>query len=124
MRLRSSTLASALDSNPIPTMNNETQQENSNEAHALYSGTLGAFLESNEYNNHVNDPRTLDNNETLQRAADWLAENNPYLHPFMNLLSSDNSLHTLNDPFPKDHHHWPSWSYLQLEKLRHHQNTQ
>ena len=22
------------------------------------------------------------------------------------------------------HHHWPSWSYLQLEKLRHHQNTQ
>ena len=22
------------------------------------------------------------------------------------------------------HYHWPSWSYLQLEKLRHHQNTQ
>jgi hypothetical protein len=31
MRLRSSTLASALDSNPIPTMNNETQQEISDE---------------------------------------------------------------------------------------------
>ncbi|EXX65813.1 hypothetical protein RirG_129710 [Rhizophagus irregularis DAOM 197198w] len=38
-------------------------------AHALYSGTLGAFLESNEDNNRVNDVRTLDNDKTLQRAA-------------------------------------------------------
>lgn len=28
------------------------------------------------------------------------------------------------DPRWRLHHHWPSWSYLQLEKLRHHQNTQ
>src|SRR5581483_10815695 len=28
------------------------------------------------------------------------------------------------DPRWRLHHYWPSWSYLQLEKLRHHQNTQ
>ncbi|PKY55820.1 hypothetical protein RhiirA4_475561 [Rhizophagus irregularis] len=201
-------------------------------AHALYSGTLGAFLESNEDNNDVG---TFDHDETLRRAAAWLAENNPYLRPFTNLLTSDDEPHTLHDPFPRArhllndtdappvnsrdivvpnydfpsevydedfhysrliagfvrdsdnlripistydpnlepllfpdiftdrkghyhdlenysdsvdntrtetygkyiklrlmnidprwrlHHHWPSWSYLQLEKLRHHQNTQ
>ncbi|RGB26344.1 hypothetical protein C1646_770536, partial [Rhizophagus diaphanus] len=75
-----------------------------NIAHALYSGTLEAFLKSNKDNNRINNPRTLNNNETLRRAAAWLAENNPYLRPFMNLLSSDNTLHTLNDPFPRVSH--------------------
>ena len=28
------------------------------------------------------------------------------------------------DPRWRLHHHWPSWLYLQLEKLRHYQNTQ
>jgi len=28
------------------------------------------------------------------------------------------------DPRWRLHHYWPSWSYLQLENLRHHQNTQ
>lgn len=33
-----------------------------------------------------------------------MAENNPYIRPFTNLLSSDNTLHTLNDPFPRTSH--------------------
>ncbi|CAB4446007.1 unnamed protein product [Rhizophagus irregularis] len=86
----------------IPTC--ESCKKPSTRAHALYSGTLGAFLESNEDNNRVNNVRTLDNDETLRRAAAWLAENNPYLRPFTNLLSSDNTLHTLNDPFPRASH--------------------
>ena len=199
-------------------------------AHALYSGTLGAFLDppENHDTNNIHD-------ETLRRAADWLAQNNPYLRPFTNILTSNRDNLALNDPFPRAthaqtdtdpptvntrdivvpnydfpnevhdedfhytrlmagfireaetlrlpistydpnleplifpdlftdgrghfhdltnqnrfsdetrdetygkyiklrlmnidprwrlHHHWPSWSYLQLEKLRHHQNTQ
>jgi len=201
-------------------------------AHALYSGTLGAFLEQTEdHNTNSNSPH----DQTLRRAATWLAENNPYLHPYANILSSPNGYQNQDGPFPRArhiptdshapptnsrdiiipnydlpdeihnedfhytrlmagfiqendnlripistydpnlepllfpdlftdgkghfhdtltqstsnneirvetygkyiklrlmnvdprwrlHHHWPSWSYLQLEKLRHHQNTQ
>ncbi|CAB4437019.1 unnamed protein product [Rhizophagus irregularis] len=66
-------------------------------AHALYSGTLGAFLDSNE-------ERPTDNgasyDETLRRAAAWLAVNNPYLRPFTNILTSTCDTHVLTDPFP------------------------
>ncbi len=203
-------------------------------AHALYSGTLGAFLEPN--NDNLDDRSTHNpiNNPILKRAATWLTQNNPYLYPFANMISYreqqnrfdpfPRASHIPNDPnappvnqrdlvvpnidFPDEihnedfhytrlmagflqesetlripistydpnlepllfpdlftdgkghfhdvsnrstpnnetraetygkyiklrlmnydprwrlHHHWPSWSYLQLEKLRHHQNTQ
>ena len=197
-------------------------------AHALYSGVLGAFLEPNENTSVSNENRDSTHDEILQRAAAWLAENNPYLRPFTNILSSNRESQVLNNPFPSAthlqtdtnappanqhdivvpnydfpsevhdedfhysrlmagfvqenenlripisthdpnlepllfpdlftdgrghyhdphdertetygkyiklrlmnidprwrlHRHWPSWSYLQLEKLRHHQNTQ
>uniref|UniRef100_U9URS6 Uncharacterized protein n=2 Tax=Rhizophagus irregularis TaxID=588596 RepID=U9URS6_RHIID len=172
-------------------------------AHALYSGTLGAFLESNEDNNRVNDVRTLDNDKTLQRAAayhvptdtnapfansrdivvlnydfpsevhdedfhysrlmagfvqdsetlripistydpnlepllfpDLFTDGKNHYHDLKNQSDSINNtrvetygkyikLRLMNiDPRWRLHHYWPSWSYLQLEKLRHHQNTQ
>ncbi|GET03473.1 AAA family ATPase [Rhizophagus clarus] len=203
-------------------------------AHALYSGALGAFLESNETPDDVNQNEYSPYDEPLRRAAAWLSQNNPYLRSFTNILSNG-EVQMLNDPFPiathlrtdtsappvnthdivvpnydflnevhdedfhysrlmagfvqesetlrlpistndpnlepllfpdifpdgrghyrdvlnlsnpndktqdvtygqyikshltnidarwRLHHHWPSWSYLQLEKLRHHQNTQ
>jgi hypothetical protein len=205
-------------------------------AHALYSGTLGAFLEPNNDNHNNNTSEELIHDETLRHAATWLSRNNPYLRPFTHILSSQFSGdRNRNDPFPSAthiqsdtqappvnpcdiivpnydfpdevhnedfhytrlmagfvqesdnlripipihdpnlepllfpdiftdgrghfhdtlerqqqgnetrdetygkyiklrlmnfdprwrlHHHWPAWSYLQLEKLRHHQNTQ
>ncbi|CAG8557423.1 21454_t:CDS:2, partial [Gigaspora rosea] len=47
-------------------------------AHALYSGILDAFLEQDNCNNtNLNQDPITDLN--LQRAATWLAQNNPYL---------------------------------------------
>jgi len=76
-------------------------------AHALYSGILGAFLEPNEgngVNNNRSESSTHD--ETIQRAAAWLAQNNPYLRPFANILSSTEhpNHQILNDPFPRARH--------------------
>ncbi|CAG8824221.1 6673_t:CDS:2, partial [Cetraspora pellucida] len=171
---------------------------------ALYSETLGAFLEPENNNNSINNSNY---NQALQRAANWLSENNlqtnneippinsheiivpnydfldeihnkdfhytrlmagfvqesdtlrlpiathdPNLEPllFPNLftdgkghfhdISNQSTLEneTRDETYGKYiklrltnidsrwrlHNHWPSWSYLQLEKLRHHQNTQ
>ena len=57
-------------------------------AHALYTGTLRAFLEPNDgsnNSNNVNDDHLHD--EILRRAASWLAQHNPYLQPFADILS-------------------------------------
>ncbi|CAG8786819.1 10580_t:CDS:2 [Cetraspora pellucida] len=64
---------------------------------ALYSETLGAFLEPENNNNSVNNSNY---NQALQRAANWLSENNLYLHPFSNLLLQQNR----NGPFPIAQH--------------------
>ncbi|CAG8828546.1 4324_t:CDS:2, partial [Gigaspora margarita] len=63
---------------------------------ALYSGTLGAFLDPDNNNNLVNNSNY---NQTLQCAANWLSENNPYLRPFSSLL-----LQNQNGPFPIAQH--------------------
>ncbi|CAG8750186.1 22749_t:CDS:2, partial [Gigaspora rosea] len=56
-------------------------------AHALYAGSLDAFLEPNNNNNTNNNLYDTQNyNSIMQRAANWLAENNPYLHPFTALI--------------------------------------
>ncbi|GBB97610.1 hypothetical protein RclHR1_30110001 [Rhizophagus clarus] len=139
----------------------------------LYSGMLGAFLESSDIinnNNHWFHP-------TLIQGSNWLKDNNPYLKSFnmhlenqeqnINLpfpiathfkeenipiirsgfARTDNNLSlpiSLNDPnlkallFPdlypdgKETYQdlvnqvidFKSWSYLQLEKYRNHQNNQ
>src|SRR5438045_3375699 len=72
-------------------------------AHALYSGILGAFLEQNDDNsdNTNNDPI---HDETLRRAAAWLAQNNPYLRPFANMLSSHDGSQNRDGPFPRARH--------------------
>ncbi|CAB4423413.1 unnamed protein product [Rhizophagus irregularis] len=70
-------------------------------AHALYSGSLGAFLDSNE-EQRTDNGASYD--ETLRRAAAWLSVNNPYLRPFTNILTSTRDTHTLPDPFPIARH--------------------
>ncbi|CAG8657780.1 1983_t:CDS:2, partial [Gigaspora rosea] len=69
-------------------------------AHALYSGSLGAFLEPNNNNNTINNQYDAQTYSTLQCATNWLADNNPYLRPFTTL----NPQHNLNDPFPRAKH--------------------
>src|SRR6266498_2312389 len=67
-------------------------------AHALYSGILGTFLETEYYNNSLNTQNPSDNpihNQTLKRAATWLSCNNPYLRLFTNILSSYNEHHQI-----------------------------
>ncbi|PKY50137.1 hypothetical protein RhiirA4_406162 [Rhizophagus irregularis] len=67
-------------------------------AHALYSGILGAFLEpNNNITNNIPDRSTHD--ITIQRAAAWLAQNNPYLRPYTNMLSIRQNQES-NNPFP------------------------
>ncbi|PKY32438.1 hypothetical protein RhiirB3_450614 [Rhizophagus irregularis] len=66
-------------------------------AHALYSGSLGAFLDLKE-GQPTGNGASYD--ETLRRAAAWLAVNNPYLRPFTNILTSTRHTHVLTDPFP------------------------
>ncbi|RHZ77740.1 hypothetical protein Glove_173g25 [Diversispora epigaea] len=68
-------------------------------AHALYSGIIGAFLELTNNNSTSNES----NDETLQRAATWLARNNIYLQPYTNILLSCHNLN-LNNPFPQAEH--------------------
>ncbi|RGB28798.1 hypothetical protein C1646_796503 [Rhizophagus diaphanus] len=67
-------------------------------AYALYSDSLGAFLDSNEYQ-YTDNGSSYD--ETLHRVAAWLASNNPYLRPFTNILTSTRDTPPiLFDPFP------------------------
>ncbi|CAG8691410.1 21521_t:CDS:2, partial [Gigaspora rosea] len=56
----------------------------------------------NNTNNSVTD--SIYNNETLYCAANWLAQNNPYLHSLANNLSSNERIHEVNDPFPRATH--------------------
>ncbi|CAG8789808.1 12841_t:CDS:2, partial [Gigaspora rosea] len=44
-------------------------------AHALYLGSLSAFLEPNNNNNTINNQYDAQTYSTLQRAANWLANN-------------------------------------------------
>jgi hypothetical protein len=73
-------------------------------AHELYSGTLGTFLELN-HNDDNNDKYLVYpiHDETLRRAAAWLAHNNPYLRPFADILFS-NRRRNVNGPFPMARH--------------------
>ncbi|CAG8846398.1 4034_t:CDS:1, partial [Gigaspora margarita] len=72
----------------------------------LYSGTLDAFLDPDNNNNSVNNSNY---NQTLQRAANWLSENNPYLRPFSSLL-----LQNQNGPFPIAQHSQPNNEILPI----------
>lgn len=68
-----------LNSNPYSEYRNLTGTMNYSRnirAHALYSRILGAFLEpNNNITNNIPDRSTHD--VTIQRAAAWLAQNNP-----------------------------------------------
>jgi len=69
-------------------------------AHALYSGIVGAFLEPNTNNDITNTNNNTDLDETLQRAAEWLIQNNPYLRSYTNTSLLQNQ----NNPFPRASH--------------------
>ncbi|CAG8534981.1 12162_t:CDS:2 [Rhizophagus irregularis] len=72
-------------------------------AHALYSGILGAFLEPSENGGNNNMTHHLTRDETLQQAATWLSQNNPYLRPYASMISSlQNQIS--NGPFPTARH--------------------
>ncbi|CAG8558505.1 12507_t:CDS:1 [Ambispora leptoticha] len=67
---------------------------------------------------------------------DLFTDDKEHFHDILNQLQSNNEMRIetyekyikqrlMNiDPRWRLHHYWPSWSYLQLEKLRYHQNMQ
>ena len=95
------------NSNPYSKYRSLTGQMNYShniKAHTLYSGALEAFLESNKDRDPSDQDRHSSHDDTLRRAASWLSENNPYLRPFANFLSSNRDHQALNDPFPTARH--------------------
>ncbi|RHZ81307.1 hypothetical protein Glove_122g28 [Diversispora epigaea] len=73
------------------------------QAHTLYSGTIGAFLEPTNNNNSINEFNNLHQNPILQRAAIWLTRNNSYLDPYTNILLSQRNSN-INNSFLQAQH--------------------
>ncbi|CAG8803311.1 28952_t:CDS:2 [Gigaspora margarita] len=73
---------------------------------SLYSGILGAFLNSsNSTTNQSMLPPWFE--YSLQNAANWLKENNPFFHEYTRISSNDLFAH---NPFPS----WEPYFYQQL----------
>jgi hypothetical protein len=67
---------------------------------ALYSGTIGAYLQPTNPK-HAPNEAILD--DTLRQASHWLSAHNPYLRNYSNVLNQ-RSNQELTDPFPTATH--------------------